>query len=96
MGSHITIEQVYRLKFLASHMHMGVITLFLDRDEAGQKGSQRAVSLLKRNGFAVKEFDWDQKFEQPGCQPVRIKPVIKDPADMSGAQLKYLRKHGNI
>jgi transposase len=96
MGSHITIEQVYRLKFLASHMAIGVINLFLDRDEAGQKGSQRAVSLLKQNGFAVKEFDWDQKFEQPGCPSVGIKPVIKDPADMSGAQIEYLRKHGAI
>lgn len=96
MGSHITVEQVHRLKFLASHMSIGVINLFLDRDKAGQKGSQRAVSLLKQNGFAVQEFDWDQKFERPGCPQVGIKPLIKDPADMSGAQIKYLRNHGII
>jgi len=93
MGSHITIEQVYRLKFLASHITIKEINLFLDRDEAGYKGTRRAVSLLKQNGFAVREFDWDQKFERPGCLPVGIKPLIKDPADMSGAQIKYLRKH---
>jgi hypothetical protein len=69
------------------------INLFLDRDDAGQKGSRRAVSLLKRNGFTVRQFDWDQKFERPGCPPVGIKPLIKDPADMSGAQIKYLRKY---
>lgn len=96
MGSHITIEQIHRLRFLASHMPIGVINVFLDRDEAGQKGSQRAVSLLKQNGFVVKEFDWNQKFERPGCPPVRIKPSIKDPADMSGVQIEYLRKHGII
>jgi len=96
MGSHITVEQILRLKFLASHMSIGVINLFLDRDEAGQKGAQRAVSLLKQNGFAVKEFNWDQKFERPGCQQLGIKPLIKDPADMSGAQIEYLRKHGII
>ena len=96
MGSHITVEQIYRLKFLASHMPIGVINLFLDRDEAGQKGSKRAVALLKQNGFAVKEFDWDQKFERPGCPPVGIKPLTKDPADMSCAQIKYLRKQGII
>ncbi|RLC00371.1 MAG: IS21 family transposase [Deltaproteobacteria bacterium] len=96
MGSHITVEQVLRLKFLASHMAIRVIHLFMDRDEAGQKGSKRAVSLLKRNGFAVKEFDWDQKFDQPGCPSVGISSLIKDPADMSGTQIKYLRKHGII
>ena len=77
-------------------MAIGAINLSMDRDEAGQKGSQKAVSLLKQNGFTVKEFDWDQKFDQPGCSSVGIKPLIKDPADMSGAQIKYLRNHGII
>ena len=92
MGAHITTEQIDKLKFIASHMPIKVIKLFLDRDEAGRKGTQKAVLLLKENGFTVKMFDWDQKFERPGCPPVGIKPLIKDPADMSDAQLKYLRK----
>jgi transposase len=96
MGSHITVEQILRLKFLASHMPIGAITLFLDRDDAGQKGSKRALSLLKQNGFTVKAFDWKQKFERPGCPPIEIKPLIKDPTDMSYAQIKYLRIHGII
>jgi len=65
----------------------------MDRDEAGRKGSKKAVASLRENGFAVKEFDWDQKFERPGCPPVKINESIKDPADMSCTQLKYLRKH---
>jgi len=93
MGSHIAAEQIHRLKFLASHMTIGAINLFMDRDEAGRKGSKKAVALLRENGFAVKEFDWDQKFERPGCPPARINVSIKDPADMSCAQLKYLRKN---
>ncbi len=93
MGAHITAQQIDRLKLIASHITMGVINLFLDRDEPGRKGTIRAVSLLKQNGFSVKVFDWDQKFERPGCPPVKIKPLIKDPADMSEGQLKYLRKH---
>jgi transposase len=92
MGAHISAEQVDRLKFIASHVAIREIKLFLDRDEAGRKGTRRAVSLLKQNGIEAKVFDWDQKFERPGCPPARIKPLIKDPADMSGAQLKYLRK----
>jgi hypothetical protein len=93
MGSHISSGQIDKLKFIASHMAIGVITLFLDRDEAGRKGTQRAESLLKQNGFIVKVFDWDKKFERPGCLPVGINPLFKDPADMSNTQLKYLRKH---
>jgi DNA primase len=93
MGSHLTAEQIDRLKFIASHVDIPEIRLFLDRDEAGRKGTQKAASLLKQNGFAVTVFDWDQQFERPGCPPVGINPLIKDPADMSCAQLKYLRKH---
>ena len=93
MGSHLTPEQIDRLKFIASHMDIPEIRLFLDRDEAGRKGTQKAMALLKQNGFVVTVFDWDQKFERPGCPPVSIPPLIKDPADMSCAQLKYLRKH---
>ena len=93
MGSHLTAEQIDRLKFIASYMDIQEIRLFLDRDEAGRKGTQKAVSVLKQNGFAVTVFDWDQKFERPGCPPVGINPSIKDPADMSCTQLKYLRKH---
>lgn len=93
MGAHITVEQIEKLKFIASHVPIRDINLFLDRDEAGQKGTRQAVSLLTQKGFTVKTFDWDQKFERSGCPPVAIKPSIKDPADMSSDQIKYLRKH---
>ncbi|MCP4627013.1 MAG: IS21 family transposase [bacterium] len=96
MGAHITAEQIDRLKFICSQAPIPEIKLFLDRDEPGRKGARKAVSLLKQNGFVVKVFDWDQKFERPGCPPVRIGPLIEDPSDMSDAQLKYLRKHGII
>ena len=93
MGSHINSGQIDRLKFMALHVAIRKITLFLDRDEVGRKGMLRAASLLTQNGFAVKTFDWDRKFERPGCPPVGINPLFKDPADMSGTQIKYLRKH---
>ena len=93
MGSHITVEQIDRLKFLTSHMAIRGINLFLDRDKTGQKGTRKAASLLKQNGFSVNVFDWDQTFERPGCPPVKINALIKDPADMSVYQIKYLRKH---
>lgn len=96
MGSHISIEQIYQLNFLSSHLNISRVKLFLDRDRAGRKGSQRAASLLNRHGFTVKIFDWNQKFNRFGCRKVGIKPGIKDPANMSRAQLKYLRNQGII
>jgi len=92
MGAHISMEQIDRLKFIASQAPFGWINLFLDRDETGRKGALKSASMLRENGFVVKTFDWDQTFERPGCPPVTIKPDINDPADMSLDQLKYLRK----
>jgi len=96
MGAHMAVEQVLQLKFLASHMNISKINLFLDRDEAGSKGTQAAASMLTHHGFIVNVFDWKHQFSRPGCPPVGIKPDIKDPADMSETQLKYLRKQGMI
>jgi DNA primase len=96
MGAHMAVEQVHQLKRLASHMNISRINLFLDRDEAGSKGTQAAVSILTHHGFTVNVFDWNHLFSRPGCPPVGIKPDIKDPADMSETQLKYLRKQGMI
>lgn len=96
MGANICAEQVHQLQFLASHMNISVINLFLDRDKAGREGALKAESLLSQHGFTVSIFDWNQKFERPGCLPVGITSRIKDPADMSGTQLRYLRKAGMI
>ena len=96
MGAHLCEEQVHQLQFLASHINISIVNLFLDRDNAGKEGALKAESLLKQHGFAVRIFDWDQKFERPGCLPVGITSGIKDPADMSGSQLRYLRKTGMI
>lgn len=96
MGAHMAVEQVLQLKFMASHINISMINLFLDRDEAGSKGTQAARSILTHHGFTVNVFDWSHQFSQPGCTQVRIKSDIKDPADMSATQLKYLRKQGMI
>ncbi len=96
MGAHITVEQIDRLKFINTHVPIPRITLFLDRDEAGRKGTQMAQALLEQNGFVVTDFDWDQVFTRPGLPPCRIGPHIKDPGDMSFTQIKWLRKQGLI
>jgi DNA primase len=96
MGAHITAEQIDRLKFINGHAPVPRVTLFLDRDEAGRQGTQKAAALLLQNGFVVTAFDWDQVFTRPGLPPCRIGPHIKDPGDMSFTQIKWLRKQGLI
>jgi transposase/5S rRNA maturation endonuclease (ribonuclease M5) len=83
MGSHISTEQIERLAWIRSRIGFSRIVLFLDRDEAGQKGACRAFELLHQHGFEVSVFDWNLGPDS-----------VKDPADMSVEQLRQLRMHG--
>ena len=93
MGSHMTEQQVARIKFISSHIEIPKITVFLDRDEAGVIGARKAVAVLRKNGFSAEAFDWNQTL---GSSFVEIPAAIMDPGDMSLRQLKWLRKQGNI
>jgi len=96
MGSHMTEEQMIRVKFISSHVPIPKITVFLDRDEAGIAGTEKAVALLQSNGFSAKSFDWNQVFKQSGAGLVEIPTAIRDPGDMSVRQLQWLRRQGRI
>jgi len=85
MGSQMTEKQVTRLKFIRSRVAIPKITVFLDRDEAGFAGSEKALFLLRSNGFSVNVFDWNQVSEE-----------ARDPGDMSATKLMWLRKDGII
>jgi hypothetical protein len=96
MGSHMTEQQVARVKFISSRVPIPKITLFLDKDEAGIAGAEKAVALLRSNGFSAEVFDWKQTFEQAGTDLVKIPVTIRDPGDMSVRQLQWLRTQGRI
>lgn len=96
MGSHMTEEQMARVKFISSRVPIPKITVFLDRDEAGIAGAEKAVALLQSNGFSAEAFDWNQTFEQSGADLVKIPAAIRDPGDMSVRQLQWLRTQGRI
>jgi transposase len=85
MGAHISIEQIERLVWIRSRVGFSRIVLFLDRDEAGRKGTCQAFDQLRRNDFEVSIFDWDGDL---------IPHTVKDPADMSVEQLQSLRVRG--
>jgi DNA primase len=86
MGAHISAEQIERLRWIRSRIGFPRIVLFLDRDEAGRKGTCRAVELLGQS-FEVSVFDWVRTL---------IPYSVKDPADMSLEQLQFLRMQGCI
>lgn len=83
MGSHISAEQIERLAWIRSRISFRRIVLFLDRDEAGQKGAYHALDRLRQHNFEVSVYDWE-----------RIPDSIKDPADMTAQQLQQLRVQG--
>jgi transposase len=93
MGSHITEQQAARIKFISSHIEIPKITVFLDRDEAGIIGAQKAVAVLRKNGFSAEAFDWNQTL---GSSFLKIPGAVMDPGDMSPKQLKWLREQGKI
>jgi transposase len=85
MGSHISAEQIDRLGRIRSRIGFSRIVLFLDRDEAGRRGTCRAFELLLQRSFDVSVFDWDRHL---------MPDSLKDPADMSVEQLQLLRVQG--
>jgi hypothetical protein len=85
MGAQMTDKQVARLKFIGSRVAIPKITIFLDKDQAGTVGSEKALFLLRSNGFSVDLFDWNLASE-----------TTKDPGEISVKQLKWFRKEGKI
>jgi len=85
-----------RVKFINSRVPIPKVTVFLDRDEAGIAGAEKAVTLLRSNGFSAEAFDWNQTFEQSVADLVKIPVTIRDPGDMSVRQLQWLRTQGRI
>lgn len=96
MGSAISAEQVERLAWIESRVHFAHILLFLDRDRAGRDASIKVRERLHHHNFAVTVFDWDQKVSLNGQDAEFIPESIQDPADMSVAQLRALRRQATI
>ena len=96
MGSHMTEEQMAGVKFISSQVTIPKVTVFLDRDEAGIAGAEKAVALLRTSGFSAEAFDWNHVFKQLGADLVEIPTAIRDPGDMSVRHLQWLRTQDRI
>jgi transposase/5S rRNA maturation endonuclease (ribonuclease M5) len=87
MGSHISAEQIERLTGIHSRLRFPRIVLFLDRDQPGRDGAQRALERLRGHGFEISIFDWER-------DPEALPDSIQDPADMTVEGLRRLRNDG--
>jgi len=96
MGSAISESQIERLIWIRSRVLFPHILLFLDRDQAGQKGTNKIRETLRRHELDVTVFDWNQSvvWENQPAGPIPVS--IQDPADMSADQLRCLRGQGII
>jgi transposase/5S rRNA maturation endonuclease (ribonuclease M5) len=96
MGSSLSIEQIERLLWFRLRIPFDRILLFLDRDQAGTEGVQKARQKLCCHDVEVSVFDWNQSVRWDHGQISLIGPSIQDPADMSVNQLRCLRTCGII
>jgi 5S rRNA maturation endonuclease (ribonuclease M5) len=96
MGNTLSEEQIERLMWIRSRIHFAQIVLFLDRDQAGTEGAQKARQRLSLYGIKVSVFDWNQSVRWPDEPISLIAASIQDPAEMSVNQLRCLRSQGII
>lgn len=96
MGTHLSGEQIERLKWLRSRIRFPRIVLFLDRDQAGRNGTRQIRERLRCHHFEVIVFDWDQFISWNGKHLEPIPDAIQDPADMAVEHLQQLRREGII
>jgi len=92
MGSTISAEQIERLLWFHTRVQFFRILLFLDRDQAGQRGVWQVREQLSPHGLSVTVFDWNQLVSWDGQVAEPIPESIQDPADMSAEQLRMLRR----
>ena len=95
-GSNLSGEQIERLMWIHRRIRFDHILLFLDRDQAGTEGAQKAQQRLDGHDAEVSVFDWHQSIRWDHGQNNLIPQSIQDPADMSTNQLRCLRTQGII
>lgn len=97
MGAQMSLSQLDRLKFIHSKINIPKILVFLDRDKAGVVGAKKTYSILYKNGFNTKIFDWEQDLTNSlDLTDKKNHRTIMDPGDMSILQIQWLKKYRRI
>lgn len=91
-GSSLALQQIEKLKLIAERLGKEITFLvWLDKDNAGVEGQNKALSLLTETKVKAIGFNWERKFSKDGSL-VGFPDDVKDPCDFSVEQLRYLRK----
>jgi len=93
-GAQMSPAQGERLRQVVTLTEAKRVHLFLDRDDAGRKGTSAALELLRAADIPVSSFDWEHAWNSPRRTGIVIPPSITDPADFELEQLRWLRQHG--
>ena len=89
-GSHLDEEQIPRINFIADHLKIKRFLVWYDRSTDKSKETEKqnkAIDLLKSNGFEATGFNWDMEFQSPERGSIRIPDLITDPGEFSTKQL---------
>ena len=89
-GSSLSDAQAKSMARLAWHFGGVRITVFFDRDAAGQAGASQAITLLQKHGLTASAFDWNQTFANKNGQAILIPDSINDPCDFTARQLRWV------
>ena len=94
-GAHLAETQLPRLQMIAQRLPVQEFIVWYDRDDAGQRGQESALSLLAETGIRASGFDWKVQFTS-AVRTVSLPDSVGDPCDMTIDQLQWLRKKGVV
>lgn len=95
-GSQLLEEQVPRLQLIQESLRDIAFFVWYDRDKAGIEGQEKALELLKENGFDGLGFNWEISFSSKKQGTVKLPSQINDVCDFTVEQLRWLRERGVI
>ena len=95
-GASLSRTQAIKLKEFADHCNVTRVIVVFDRDEAGQRGADKAQTILNEFGLEGRIFDWDAPLGRTADGIVKIPETITDLAELNNEQIAWLRRRGSL
>lgn len=91
-GASLSDAQAASLKAMADAQGAQKVRIVFDRDEAGQRGAEKAEHALRHVGLNAEIFDWEAPVGRSHQGDVHLPETVQDLADFSTEQLQWLRQ----
>ena len=95
-GASLSRAQAIKLKEFADHCDVTRVIVVFDRDEAGQRGADKAQTILNECGLEGRIFDWDAPLGRTAEGIVKIPETITDLAELNNEQIAWLRRRERL